>query len=150
VEVAVDGESVGTQNDAPYVFTINKKLSDGNHVITARATDNNGASSDTSINITVGQSDQSLQIIDPNNGEGLTLPAELTAQSDKLYPEVTFYYQSGNSLKVIGTAGPSGGESGSYQYSVIWADNPKAGNYTITARSSSGVTSKKITVSVGQ
>jgi len=150
VEAAIDGENVGSTNEEPYRFSVNKKLSDGSHTITARAVDTQGNSADTSITVSVGENNQALQIIDPGNGESLTLPAQLTAQSNKLYSAVNFYYQGSSSMKLIGTSEASGGESGIYQYSVVWNDAPPPGNYRLFVQSNSGVSSGQINIKVKQ
>jgi 1A family penicillin-binding protein len=57
VELIVDGNRVATATSSPYTFTI-RQLSDGQHVIAARAIDSKGAQSTDSVTITVGKPDK--------------------------------------------------------------------------------------------
>ena len=52
VEISVDGEIIQSKSSAPYTFSINTDFGAGPHVLAAKATDINGKSADTSINIT--------------------------------------------------------------------------------------------------
>ena len=149
VEAEIDGQSIGSADSAPYEFTV-KQIDDGPHTITAKATDQQGATGTGSIDVTIAVNGggPTLEITDPNNGESLTLPAQVTAQSEVKYKSVTFYYQAGNAPpKPIGTASPTG-TGGLYEYDVVWNDNPKPGSYKIFAKSNNGVSSGKVSVIV--
>jgi 1A family penicillin-binding protein len=149
VESSVDGQGVGSADSTPYEFTI-RQIDDGQHTITAKATDSQGVTGSMSIDVVVAVNGEPLQITDPSGGEILTLPAQITAQSGVKYKSVTFYYQLGNGApKTIGASNSQGTGGGIYEYTVVWNDNPKTGSYKIFAKSNSDVTSGKVTVIVG-
>lgn len=144
VELIVDDETAGSRTRTPYEFNL-RDLADGPHTLTIRATDEAGASSVASVRITIGEGGSALQLIDPRDGESLALPAQLTAESDTDYDQVTFYYQQGSSTKAIGSTDSTGSESGIYQYNVVWSNVP-AGSYELFVRSNTGASSPRITV----
>lgn len=147
VQISVDGDVVGTPTSSPYTVTVTQKYKQGVHVITARATDKDGISNDTSSSFTIGSEANTLTVTDPKNNESVTFPLSLTAASDTLYKGVTFYYQlGGGAAKPIGVAVADSTFSAPYEYSLTWNTKPAAGNYKIYAKSDTGVTSPKINI----
>lgn len=66
VDISIDGEIVRSLEDAPYSFRYNKKLSPGQHSISARVVDSEGLSNATVIYVTVANSNnEPLDLFDP-------------------------------------------------------------------------------------
>jgi 1A family penicillin-binding protein len=147
MELVIDGTTKQSTSQQPYTFTVNEKLGDGSHTIAIRATTKDGKIVNTSIPINYSSNQsQTLTLTSPSSGN-LNFPVTLTAQSNVLFDAVGFYYQSGNSAKLIGsTQGVSGG--GVYTYTLDWEDQPKSGIYKLFARSDTGLNSQKISVIV--
>jgi membrane peptidoglycan carboxypeptidase len=149
VDLLLDGDLVGTDTTSPFEFTVEQSLEDGHHTLTARAVDSEGASSSTSTTITAGNEDeQPLSITSPASGEVLSLPATVSASSGQRYQQVTFYYQTGGTTKVIdqSEAKKSGRD---FNYSTTWNEAASPGTYRIFARSNTGAQSSPVTVVVG-
>ncbi len=150
VDITIDGEFIVSGTTAPYAFQINKKYADGAHTITATATDNQGNTVDASTTVTI-SAPQPLVMSQPNDGALLIMPAGLMASASAQYTQVIFYYQTGSIIKAIGPGIISGNSKDGYKYSVQWADNKiKLGKYSLFAKSDTGVTTPKISVTVGQ
>jgi len=147
VDLLIDDDNVSTLSSAPYQFSVGN-LSEGQHILTIRATDNNSLSNDSSITVTVSLNNQSLSITAPNDGDTLNFPQTLTAQSPTKFDNVTFYYQIGSVTKTIGQAKPKLNPGGLYDYSLLWTKPPKPGQYKIFARSNTSISSPKISVAV--
>ncbi|HYV33912.1 MAG TPA: Ig-like domain-containing protein, partial [Candidatus Limnocylindria bacterium] len=146
VDLSIDGQLFQSLNAQPFVFTVNKALSDGAHVLAARAVDSTGLTSDTSANITLSVASP-LTLVQPSGTSLLQFPATLIAASNKLYTNVDFFYQdvSGNST-LIGASTNVSHVGDSYQYSFDWKTAPPAGVYKIYAKTTDGVTSKKVQI----
>ncbi|MEM9884318.1 MAG: Ig-like domain-containing protein [Bacteroidota bacterium] len=79
VELFYNGISQGTDNVAPYNWTVNN-LSIGTNTLQAIATDNNGATAQRSISITVNTAQNTpptLSFVNPSNGQNFTSGANL-------------------------------------------------------------------------
>ena len=148
VQISIDGEIIDTLTESPYTTTVKQTYSDGTHTITARATDANGISNDTSSIFIVGDLANVLAMTDPNNNAKVDFPLTVAASSEVLYKTVSFYYQGSGSAKLIGTAQPDAIASAPYSYSFTWAVKPPAGTYKLYAKSDKGTTSAKINVTV--
>ncbi len=148
VSVAIDGDNIGSDDEAPYTFTVDEEYDDGQHTITARATDGKGVTSGTSTIVTIAVNGLPLQMVDPGEGESLTLPAQLTAHAATKYQQVTFYYQAGSAITAIDSTGSSGSENGIYEYTAVWNNKPPAGTYKLFAKSSTNASSPKINVTI--
>jgi hypothetical protein len=147
VDLSIDGEFYQSLTQAPFIFNVNKNLVDGPYTIAAHAVDNSGATSDTSVNVVLSIS-APLTLTQPADQSLLQFPVTLTAAGNNLYDNVNFYYQD-----IHGTAKLIGGASNTdhtdqYHYTFNWPDPLPSGSYQLFAKSSTGVTSKKITVSV--
>lgn len=126
VEFFVDGVSVGVDNTAPYTASYTAVL--GSHVLTARATDNNGGQTTSSaVNITVGSVvPPTVSITAPAAGSTFVLgnPVNITANAadaDGSVAQVEFFL-NGVSLGVDNTA----------PYAFSWTAN-STGTKSITA-----------------
>ena len=128
VEFFVDGVSVGTDNTSPY--SINWAIPNwGAYVITAEATDNDGATTTSAaINITATQPNQAptVSITNPTNGADFSVldPINISANAsdaDGSVTQVEFFVD-----------GVSVGTDNTSPYSINWAI-PNWGAYTITA-----------------
>jgi plastocyanin len=146
VEFFDGGTSLGVDTVSP--FSITATLAAGSHVLTAKATDNAGASTTSSaVNITVNapNSPPSVSITSPANGAVFQAPGNIQIQasasdSDGSISKVEFI--SGRS--VIGTV-----TSSPYTFSL---NNLAAGTYTLSAKATdnagASTTSEIITVTV--
>lgn len=148
IDLFIDGVFYQSTNSQPYIFNINKNLSEGSHTIAVKAVDGQGASADTSATINV-NINAPLSITTPANKSLMTLPATITASSAKLFGNVNFYYEdaTGNG-RLIGQATNIDQAQSFYTYTVIWNESVEAGNYKVYAKSNDDTTSKKIEVSL--
>lgn len=119
---------LGTDTSSPYSFAWTN-VPAGNYSLTARATDNQGAVSTSSvIAITVGSTNNppTVSITSPSNGATFTAPASITinanAADDGSVSKVDFF--NGSTLLGTDTSSP---------YSFTWT-NVAAGTYNLTAR----------------
>ena len=136
---------IGTTTTSPYTINWNN-VAAGSYSLTARATDNLGATTTSApVNITV-NAPPTVSITSPTNGASFTAPANITitanaSDSDGSISRVDFY--QGTTL--IGTATTS-------PYTISW-NNVVAGGYTITARATDNLgastTSNPISITVG-
>jgi len=136
---------IGTATSSPYAISWNN-VAAGSYTLTARATDNLGATTSSApVNITV-DAPPAVSITSPANGATFTAPANITisanaSDSDGSISRVDFY--QGTTL--IGTATTS-------PYTITW-NNVVAGGYTLTARATDNLgaitTSNPISISVG-
>ncbi|MFN3405925.1 MAG: cellulase family glycosylhydrolase [Cytophagaceae bacterium] len=141
---------LGEDLSSPYSYTW-KRVNQGSYAITARATDNKGAVTTSSIvNITVGNTTTTpgnqaptVSITSPSNGASFTAPANITISanaldSDGSISKVEFFH---GSTKI--------GEDLSSPYSITWS-NVAAGSYSLTARATDnlGATGNSAAVSI--
>ena len=145
IDLSIDGELYQSLNQAPFVFTINKNLTDGPHTIAAHAVDSSGATSDTSVNITVSLA-APLAMTLPQDKSTVQFPLSLTAASNILFNGVSFYYQNDKGQnKLIGQASNTD-HTDQYHYSTTWQTAPASGTYKIFVQSANGYVSKKIQI----
>ncbi|HEX2952893.1 MAG TPA: glycoside hydrolase family 9 protein [Bacillota bacterium] len=119
---------LATDTTAPYSYPWMNVVA-GNYTITAVATDNQGATATSSVNVVVtpsGNLPPTVTITSPTDGQSFTAPATITIQanaadSDGTVTKVDFY--NGSTLLSSDTSAP---------YSFSWANVP-AGTYMITA-----------------
>ncbi|MBT1702581.1 Ig-like domain-containing protein [Chryseosolibacter indicus] len=136
---------LGEDTSSPYTF-IWTDVSAGSYSLTAKATDNNGAITTSSvINITVGNSNPPpiVSITSPDNNAGFTAPASITINVNASDPgesvaKVEFF----NGATKLG-------EDTSSPYSFNWT-NVSAGSYQLTAKATDnrGLTSTSAIVNV--
>jgi RHS repeat-associated protein len=137
---------IGTDTTAPYSLDWNN-ISAGSYSLTARATDNVGATNTSGpVAVTVNAA-PAVNITSPANGASFSTPANITltanaTDSDGTIARVDFY-QGAN---FIGTATAS-------PYTISW-NNVEPGNYSLTARARDNAgattTSNPVSVSVTQ
>lgn len=133
---------IGTATTSPYTITWNN-VAAGGYTLTARATDNLGASTtSSSVNVTVGLP-PTVGLTTPTNGTSFTATANVTitanaSSSNGTINRVEFY--QGSSLIGTSTASP---------YTINW-NNVAAGSYMLKARAidNSGVSTDSSTVSI--
>ena len=148
VTLSIDGQFYQTLNQQPFVFTVNKSLNDGPHVLAIKATDTNGATADTSANIVIALTSP-LTMSQPTDQSLLQFPAFLDAASNNLLNNVTFYYSDvGGATVLIGPASNVSHAQDHYDYTLNWQTPPGPGSYQIFAKSAEGILSKKVHVSV--
>ncbi len=146
IDLLLDGETVETLTNGDLQAQISKKLPDGNHTLTAKVSYENGSSASTSIQIKYSLT-EGLVLISPAEGDEISFPWQLEAASSTNMPGVSFYYQSGNVIKTIGTAEVVS-TAGGYKYIYTWDSQPKSGTYRLFAKSSNGTTSTKVIFSI--
>lgn len=147
VDLSIDGEFYGSLNQQPFVFSINKTLTDGPYTLAAHAVDNTGAAANTSAGITLSLAGP-LSLTQPIDQSLVQFPVALVAASNDLYPAVNFYYQNEKGqTKLIGQA-QNIDHTELYHYTLNWDTAPPSGSYKIYAQSSTGFTSRKIQVNV--
>ncbi|HYG38265.1 MAG TPA: Ig-like domain-containing protein [Cytophagales bacterium] len=149
VEFFNGNNKLGEDNTSPYNYTWTN-IAAGNYVLTARATDNEGASGTSAVvNISVGTNCTAPPVITftaPSNGASYVAPATITFNADanpgctnRTITKVDFY----NGSVFLGSDNTS-------PYSYTWANVPE-GNYNITATatdSEGGTTNALLSVSV--
>jgi 1A family penicillin-binding protein len=148
--LSIDGQEYKTLIAAPFVFEVNKKYADGQHLLAVKAYDIYNKFADTSVNVIFSLA-QPISITEPVNPGLVMFPMSLKAESAENYDTVNFYYQtvtSGSQPKLIGQAQNIGNFSGLNDYVLDWIISPKAGDYYIFARTNSGITTQKIKISV--
>lgn len=147
IEILLDGEVVETITDGSLQTSVNKKLPDGSHSLTAKVTYDNGSSATNRITIQYLLEGDNLDMVSPSSGESISFPLNLEAQSAIEYNNVVFYYQIGNIIKPLGTAEIID-SAGGYRYLFTWDSKPPSGQYRVFARNNKGITSDKITIQV--
>jgi RHS repeat-associated protein len=135
---------IGTATSAPYSINWNN-VAAGSYSLTARATDNLGATTISNpVNITV-NAPPTVSITSPVNGASFTAPGNITitanaTDSDGSISRVDFY--QGTTLIGSATSSP---------YTMSW-NNVAAGSYSVTARATDNagatITSTAVSVSV--
>lgn len=146
IELSIDGEFVQSITAAPYTTSINKKLEDGPHTLTAKVAYADGRSTTTSVSIRYALENASLELTAPS-GSSAEFPLDLAAESSMEFDTVTFYYQRSGQTRTIGRASKS--DSGqTYVYTFTWDPPPNPGTYQIYARSSDGTTSNRATIEI--
>lgn len=150
VDLLIDGEFYQSLNSSPYNFSVNKKYPDGGHTLTIRAVDNKNLTSETSnsINIKTAVLNNQIDLIQPQSNQTMSFPATLIASSPGAFDAVTFYYQSGNTIKTIGTSTDTIDLGDHYEYKIKWNISPKTGFYKLFVKTDTGLSSPKITVIV--
>lgn len=148
VIISIDGDVIETLTEAPYTTSVKQNFSDGNHTITARAVDSKGISNDTSSIFTIGAVGDAISMTDPTNNSSVEFPLTLTASSSSSFDTVSFYYQTGSTSKLIGTAGADNNLGAPYTYSLVWNSPLPAGSYKLYVRSDKGNASPKINITV--
>jgi hypothetical protein len=147
VDLSINGEFYQSLTSAPFVFSVNKTLTDGPYTIAAHAVDSAGATSDTSVSITLSVA-APLTLTQPLDQSLLQFPVNLIAASNNLFDSVNFYYQnSKGQTKLIGAA-QNTDHTDQYHYTFTWDVSPPSGSYKIYAQSSNGYTSRKISVTI--
>lgn len=146
IDISIDGSVVATLNNGTLQTQINKKVTDGNHTLTAKVIYGNGSSASSSIQIKYAL-EEGLSLTNPSEGDTVSFPLLLEAQSSSNLSGVNFYYQLGNNIKNIGPADVTNSQ-GNYYYSADWVNQPKSGTYLVYAKSSNGTTSNKITIQI--
>jgi membrane carboxypeptidase/penicillin-binding protein PbpC len=147
VDLSIDGQFYQSLTQAPYVFSVNQNMTDGPYTIAAHAVDITGATSDTSVNINLSLS-APLTLTQPQDQSALQFPTILTAASNVLFNNVSFYYEnSQGQTKLIGPA-QNTDHTDQYHYTINWQTPPPSGTYQLYAQSDNGYTSKKIQVTI--
>jgi 1A family penicillin-binding protein len=146
-DVLLDGELVQSLTSAPYVFSINRQLTDGTHSLSVHVVDTTGSTADSAVNVTVALS-QPLVLSEPTNNSVAAFPLTLSAESLNNYSSVTFFYQINSSTKTISRAETTIGPDGAYHYSFVWDTPPKPGSYKLYAKTDSGISSQKVTITI--
>lgn len=144
VDFLVDGVVIGSDNTAPY--TVNYTATQGNHTLTARATDNDGGittSSSVSISVRTNVA-PTVSITSPTAGSLFTAPAPVTinanaADADGSVARVEFYVN-----------GSLVGSDNTAPYSFVWTS--VIGSASLTARAvdndSARTTSSAVSIDV--
>lgn len=146
IDISIDGELVTTFSEGTSQGQVNKKVNDGNHTLTARVSFKNGSTISSSIQIRYAI-DGGLTLTNPSEGDSVSFPVQLEAQSSSNLSGVNFYYQLGSTIRNIGSAEVANSQ-GDFYYSLEWTNPPKSGTYLVFAKSSNGTTSNKITIQV--
>ena len=146
VEFSVDGQFVESAEESPYRARLTEKYSDGNHTITAKVIYNDGSSSTDSVSVTYALEGGGLEL--SVSGDGDNFPLDLSAESAANFNTVTFWYRRGNSAAVPIGEGDESKTGNKYTYSHTWVTPPKPGEYSIYARSDSGITSERVNITV--
>ncbi|MFZ6012440.1 MAG: Ig-like domain-containing protein [Bacteroidota bacterium] len=146
VEFFQGSTKLGEDASSPYSFTWNN-VSAGSYALTAKATDNQNASTTSSaVNITVGNAAPVVSITSPANNASYSTGATVTinataSDSDGTVSKVEFYQ---GSTKL--------GEDTSTPYAFSWVSVP-AGSYVLTAKATDNLnattTSAAVNISVG-
>ena len=145
VEFFVDGDSVGSADEAPYRVRLNSTYPNGKHTISARVTYSDGTTSSDSVSVEYAIGEENLDLT--VSGGGNDFPLEMSAESSVRFGSVSFFAQSGGSAIRLGNGSLSSG-GGNYIYSFTWDEQPASGSYNIYARTNSGVTSNRISITV--
>lgn len=145
--LSIDGQEIQILNSGPYVFEINKKFKDGQHILAIKAFNINGKTADTSIILNFALN-QPIIMTEPANPSLVIFPLNLKAQSATFYDEVNFYYQTSktDSPKLIGKAENIVNNFGQNQYEIEWKNKPAGNVFYIFARTNTGINSEKIKI----
>lgn len=146
IDLLLDGEIVETLEEGDLSGRINKQLDDGLHTLAARVSFKDGSSATNRIQIRYAL-DGGLALTSPSEGESVNFPLQLEVESSQEYNNVTFYYQTGNVIKLLGI-GEVIESGGGYRYLYTWEDNPGSGTYQIFARLKNGTTSNRVTIKI--
>jgi uncharacterized repeat protein (TIGR01451 family) len=145
VEFFADGNKLGEVYNHPYVFFWDNATS-GAHSLTAKVSDNAGASTTSSpVNVIVGSSNAppTISVTAPTNGDTFNAPATMTISA-------TAFDTDGSISKVEFFQGPTKlGEDATAPYSFNWT-NVGAGSYSLTATATDnlGATSTSAAVNI--
>ncbi len=147
VDLSINGELYQSITVAPFIFTVNKNLTDGSYTLAAHAVDSTGAAADTSATINLSVS-APLTLTQPTDQSLLQFPVSLIAASNDPYGSVSFYYQTDKGqTKLIGQA-QNIDHTDQYHYTFNWTGPLPAGNYKIYAQSNNNIVSRKVQISV--
>jgi hypothetical protein len=146
VEFFVDGSSIGVDTTAPYAVTWDSTtVGDGSHEITATATDNVGLTGSDAVNVTVDNTDPTVSITSPTEGETVSGTIDVTADASDATSGVTQveFFVDGSSI----------GVDTSEPYAVSWDTTTVSnGSHELTAVATDGAgntaTSDPVTVTV--
>jgi autotransporter-associated beta strand protein len=126
VEFFSGATKLGEDTTSPYSFTWSN-VTAGVYDLTARATDNTGASTPSGISNIVVNAPPSVTLTAPSDGTAFTSPAAITLTADAIDTDGTIvlveFYSGATKL----------GEDATSPYSYTWA-NPPAGSPSLTAR----------------
>ncbi|MEI8205188.1 MAG: Ig-like domain-containing protein, partial [Bacteroidota bacterium] len=145
VEFFVDGVSIGVDNSSPYTANYTSTL--GTHTILAKATDDRGAQTTSSVSIIVANNvPPTVSITAPSTGSSVIAPALVTINAtasdvDGSVTKVEFFV---NNLKVA--------EDTTSPYSFVWASLIGSTNITAKATDNRGAvsTSSVVNITVNQ
>ncbi|MFN8009042.1 MAG: Ig-like domain-containing protein [Terriglobia bacterium] len=143
VEITNGGQLLATLTNSPYNWTWSNVPS-GNYTLGARATDNQGVMSNTSINVIVNFV-PSVTLTNPLNGASLNAPANITLTANA--------FDSDGSINMVEFFNGSTkiGQANNSPYTLIW-NNVWAGSYSLTAKATDNraatTTSAVVTITV--
>lgn len=143
IDLFLDGQFIESKTAEPFIFSVNKKLPDGQHTLAVHAVDTQGYSTDTTTRVLF-TTDQPLNLTEPLENSSISGPITLAAHSGSILPVVGFYYQDGKLNRLIGSTTATPVPSGGYLYTVEWGNAPP-GKQTVFARDNNGNTSQKVT-----
>ena len=124
VEFFEGANKIGEDNTPPSPFSISWSPAEGTYVLTAKATDDEGATTTSAaVNITVNPP-PTLGITAPGDGALYTAPADITINAAAAGAVTQVEFFAGANSIGVDTTGPL--------YSVTWTAAP-AGNYALTA-----------------
>jgi hypothetical protein len=147
VDLSIDGEFYQSLNSQPFVFSVNKNLSNGKHTLAIKAVDSNGNTGSTSSEL-IYEGPTSFSLTQPQNNSLVQFPIMLSAESQEKFDSVNFYYiNSKGETKLIDSANSSN-QINNFKYSLTWTTGPATGSYKVYAQSSTGATTNKVTISV--
>lgn len=147
MDLLIDGTFFSSINFPPYKFSVTKQLPDGEHTFVVKAVDSSGGVSQTSLRA-VYSLGQELYIKSPQNNDTVNLPFVLSAESQKDLGDVSFFYtDKKGELKLIGQA-TKGEYNGKILYELTLDSIGQTGSLKIFAKSSSGSTSNKISLTI--
>ncbi|MBF0503303.1 MAG: S8 family serine peptidase, partial [Candidatus Riflebacteria bacterium] len=143
VEFFRDATKIGEDTSSPFSFSWIVDVHPGNYSLTAKATDNNGATKTCALVSMIVNALPTVSITSPTNnavvnaGSNVTITAD-AADSDGTIAKVEFY--QGSTLL---------GQSTSAPYSYLWS-SPIAGNYVLTTKATdnNGATKTSAAVSM--
>lgn len=126
-------------------INVSRKLADGPHTLVVKAVDSTGNTGTTSVKLIYALNTK-LYITQPQNGDTLTFPTNLYAESLEDLGPITFYSQKANETpKILGTA-TSVNNGQTYRYHLEIADTPESGTIKIFAKTQNNQTSNRLTV----
>ena len=147
-ELYINGELYKNISAQPYIFSVDKNLSDGTYTLAIKAIDINGNSADTSATVNI-MTQAPLALAEPLDQSLLVFPVTLTAESGNQYATVGFYSQNNKGQNtLIGKAANVDNVDGIYRYTYKWLTAPDSGSYKLYVQTNSNTVSKKIRVTI--